>query len=352
MTTARSPDLEARRSWTRRETAVALTVMVVVALTGCDDENDPGPTMAPTGVVEGSVFLDADGSGGQSAGDEPYEGLGVQVIAAGGGVVASDTTDENGLYRMDPVPVGSFRVRADPTTVPDGIEVFDLGSDLFVLIVGSTQSIDFRVSYPTYPLAEVRDLPPGRRVFTHGIALNPRASAGDGVVHFQEGSTYLRATNVARGNFGAGDSVRVVGRTARNLGLPTLEDASVLRLIAGATLLSPVELSTAEAAGADGGDLDAALVRINDATITGVGPITGGDPTTRGFVVTADDGSGPVDLFLREFLGFTPEAFVPDATRFVDAVGLLVPVQPGSGPVRWRMTPRGTGDLDLEAIAP
>jgi hypothetical protein len=179
---------------------------------------------------------------------------------------------------------------------------------------------------------------------THGIALNARSPFGDGVVHLQEGIDYLRATGVDRENIGAGDSVRFIGRTAKDAGLPILQDVRPFRLVAQAVFVQPVEVTSAEAASATGGDLDAALVRIRNALIE--------DTTSIGtnLVVRADDGSGPVELVLRDFLNFNRTLFNPDSTRFVEAVGLLVPLQVGAGQVRWRMTPRGGADLDVEEI--
>ncbi|MEX0935540.1 MAG: carboxypeptidase-like regulatory domain-containing protein, partial [Gemmatimonadota bacterium] len=258
---------------------------------GCESDltSEHARQIESTGAVEGSVYLDVDGNGTRGGPDEPYPDLGIQLVGANGGVVAEAKTDEAGEFRMGLVPVGNYKLEVDPSTLSGGLAVFGLeevssvalgtqGTDNNLVTV---YSVEFRVSFPVYSLSEVKDLPPGRPVTTQGFALNSRPNFGDGVVHFQEGDVYLRAINVARANISPGDSVRIVGKTSIDQGLPILEDVSVVRLVSQAVLLDPVELSTADAASADGGLLDAALIRIQNATITDTEPAPGG-----GLIVT------------------------------------------------------------------
>jgi hypothetical protein len=322
------------------------SALAVLSTAACGDLLSPEKelTIDETGVVGGFVFLDVDGSGTLSAVDEPATGIRVRLIPeGGGGAVASATTDTLGVFRMIDVPVGGFRVAVDTTTVPDSVRVFGLDSAPFILAAGDTVVRNFRVSFPTFTLAEIREMEPGVRVFTHGFALNVRVPFGDGAVHLREGDTYLRATSVERSPLSVGDSVRFLGRIDTEAGRPVLNDVRVFIQVTQADPVPPVEITTASAATANGEVLDAALVRARNAAIVdsfSVGP---------DLVVVADDGSGPVDVVLRGFLPFDRTAMEPGTTQFTVATGLLVPILDEGG-LRWRLTPRGTGDLTLADV--
>ena len=110
-------------------------------------------------------------------------------------------------------------------------------------------------------------------------------------------------------------------------------------ILAIAELPSPDTLTTGIAATADGGRLDAAFVRIDSARIA--------DTTTidDDFVVTVNDGSGPLTVLLDKDIAFSPEPFlVPGADLKLS--GLLVAA--GSG--MWQLKPRS--DADVEVAAP
>jgi hypothetical protein len=152
-------------------------------------------------------------------------------------------------------------------------------------------------------------------------------------------------TEVALVDLQVGDSVRVRGRTAVSVGQPILTDATIFRLVPRVTLVFPVNLTSSQAATASEGALDAALVRIDNAVITAAQQMPDGH-----FHVTANDGTGPVVVVLRNFLGFNLGPIVPGTTQFTFAIGLLVPTADGVGNVTWQMTPRAGGDIDVDPI--
>ena len=82
----------------------------------------------------------------------------------------------------------------------------------------------------------------------------------------------------------------------------------------------------------DGGGLDAALVRVTDATIADTATNADGD-----YVVSADDGSGALLVAFDQDAGLDETPFVPGVV--VDARGVLVPDGAGG----WRLKPRSTG---------
>lgn len=300
-----------------------------------------------SGVVHGSVYLDANGSGTADQGDRGADGLRLKLLpSTGGGDVASATTDTAGLFSFDSVPVGTFHLVLDSTTLGDSLEVVGFDADTFTIGAADTATFNFHVTYPTYDLAEVRKLPVGRKVFTHGIALNPRDALGDAAVHLQEGNTYLRATDVPRVQILPGDSVRFLGTTSERAGQPILSDVTAFIVKDLAVLPRPVDVTSGEAASARDGELDAALVRVRDADILDTATVE------NDFVATVDDGSGPVDVVVRSFLSINTSPIDPDSVRVNSTTGILVPVREANGSVRWRIEPRFVSDLKLELIPP
>jgi uncharacterized repeat protein (TIGR01451 family) len=296
-----------------------------------------------TGVVFGQAYLDNNGNGLLDGGDLPLRSIPVVLtVAQGGQVVSKTSTDSIGFFALSDVPVGSYRLDIDKGSLGDSLEAYGGGTDLKIQR-GDTTRIDFGVSFPVLSLESLFSAKVGSRVFTSGIVLNPRLPFGDGVVHFQSDTLYLRATGVARSNINVGDSVRLLGRLMVDQGRPVLDDVTPTILIASATLPVPVEMGSGEAANARGGRLDAALIRIRNAEIS--------DTTTEGglFRFRVDDGSGKVDVVFRPFLQLNNAAVRPDTVlRISQLTGLLTPVLGPDGSMRWRVVPRASADVLLE----
>ncbi|MEZ4707417.1 MAG: SdrD B-like domain-containing protein [Caldilineaceae bacterium] len=64
------------------------------------------------------VWLDADGNGVQDAGEEPISNVTVQLFDGNGNLVATTTTDANGLYGFSELTPGDYYVQF---TAPDGL---------------------------------------------------------------------------------------------------------------------------------------------------------------------------------------------------------------------------------------
>lgn len=331
----------------RPSTRLALFLGFLAAATllaGCDEIliDDQMVELDATGRVRGTVFVDRNGNLENDEEDGPLAGVEVRILQAlGDAEVASTVTDEAGAFVLEAVPVGTYRADVDPSTVPDSLGIVSGVDETFVVTAGGTNIVRLLASLGIYELAEVLELEPGIRVFTSGIALNPRDPNGDGAVHLRDENVYLRATDVENVPVAVGDSLRVSGRTALEAGLPVLDDVDVFFLREGGVSPVPLDRTTARAANADGGELNAALVRIRDAEIV--------DRTTEdgNVVATVDDGSGPVDLVLRSYLGFDTAGFVAGSSRVEEATGLLVARLEPTGRVRWRIFPRFVGDVQL-----
>jgi len=326
---------------------VALLV-AALAPWACTDATDVELLeISGSAVLTGQVFLDLDGTRSLSPSDEALDDVEVELrTASTGEVIDVVTTDPLGVFILSDVALGSYRVALASSVLGDSLDAVGR-TDPVAVGVGDTIAITLGASFPVLTLEETLEAPEGRRIFTSGIALNPRVNFGDGQVHFSGASGFLRALDVARSSVAPGDSVRLLGRTATDNGRPALSDVTPLILVPQAALPLPEDVSTAAAASADDEALDAALVRIRDAEISDTATMASGN-----FHFWADDGSDPVEVVIREFLGLNHTAFSPDTVVRLDAlVGLLSPFDDGTGTIRWRMLPRGSGDVAFETKA-
>lgn len=311
---------------------------------GCENPvvDDRALEIDATGTVVGQGYLDLNGTGEPDEGDRNLTGAEVRLVEdATGSRIAEAVTDTLGRFRIEDVPVGSFRFEV-AESLRDTLEIIDPPPAGFAVSPSDTTVIGFGATYPSVSLAEARTLPEGRRVFVEGIALDPRARFGPGLVHLSDGEAYLRAVDVPRIQALPGDSLRILGLTARRSGVPVLAEPTPHLLAERVALPEALEVSTAAAAGADDGSLDAALVVVDSADIAAA------EETEEGIELTASDGSGEVGIFLYDYLGFEMDEVEPDSNRVAEATGVLVPVRDLDGAVRWRLVPRSRSDLVLE----
>lgn len=302
--------------------------------------------IAGSGTMRGRVVLDLDGNAAVSAADEPLIDTEIVLVSSSTtNVIDVTTTDVEGAFELTDVPVGSYRVTLDASVLGDSLSTFGV-DDPITVGVGDTVEVVFGATFPSLGLAEVLTASPGSRVFTTGVALNSRVNFGDGQVHFRGAGAYLRGLNVERGTLATGDSVRILGHVVSDNGRPAIQDVTFFTLVSQAQAITPVEVSTAAAATADGGPLDAALVRMRRAEITDTSTTPEGH-----FRFWADDGTDSVEFVIRDFLvpGINTSAFRPDTVvRIQQATGLLSPWDDGSGDIRWRFLPRAGSDIVLE----
>jgi hypothetical protein len=290
-------------------------------------------------MVAGIVYLDLDASRTPGPADQPLAGVQLRLLVSGtGDTAASAVSEPDGAFTFGLVPAGRYTV-----TVPSGqffgdsISVVRVDTSAINLHARDSVGVNVAVSYPKVGIAEARALPLGTKVFIDGVALNFRDLFGDTVVHVQDTSSAIRVTAV-QGPVTAGDSVRVLGRVAARDGQPVIERGEVMVL---AIVTQPVAevVTTGQAATADGGRLDAALVRVVSATIA--------DTTTNGdgdYVVTVDDGSGSLLVVFDQDAALDASPFVPGVS--IDARGVLVPDGVGG----WRLKPRSTGPASPDVV--
>ncbi len=319
--------------------AGAAGLLLVAATSGCLGTGEERVlSIEATGAIRGFVYFDANGSREPEASDPPVESVGVRLVAAGTqDTLARATTDADGLFAMPAVPVGTYAVVVDTTTVPDSLDVVKIDPETVVASRADTATTLIALSFPKVTVEEARDLPAGERIFVDGVALNARTAFGDQTVHLAGATRAIRATRVRQATIFTGDSVRLLGTTSTLDGQPTVDDAQPF-LLAIAEKRKPERVETAVAATADGGRLDAALVEIAGATIADTATVA------DGLALTVDDGSGPVEVLLDSDVRFADlTIFVPGAV--LDATGVLVPV-PGT-PGVWQIKPRSNADATV-----
>jgi len=316
----------------------ALTACVTAAsvVSGCDRTNtSPITELTATGTIQGRVYEDVNGNGLQDGSDP---GIGPVIVrAAYRGTttpVAQDTTGvgQQGTYQME-VPVGTYWVTLDSLILGDSFQIIRPDTIAHQVLPGLNTNTSIGLSFRRFNIEDVRQLPAGQKVSVLAFALNNRATFGDSTVFISDGSWAIRATNMARSNVRQGDSIRISGTTARDLGQPVLDLVTATVLTNTGTPQAPL-LSTAQAATASGGRQDANHVRVRNARVTDTVSVD------LDFQATVDDGSGPLTVYLdRDALANTT-LFQPQSV-FSELRGVLLPSGTGS----WILLPRGGNDV-------
>lgn len=339
----------------RARTCAALALLAPALVLGCTNAGEGRVlSITATGTVTGTVYFDVDGSRTFNAAvDSNIGGIGILLFTRGTrDTVARGISNVSGVVVLPDIPVGSYTVAVNSATVGDTVELVSTASTDVTLTPGDSVSITVGISYPHKTVAEARDrdsLPPGRKIFVEGIALNARSTFSDTTVHLEDRSgAAIRATKVgATPPFAIADSVRFLGKTNVRAGQPTLD--LVTPIVFGQTLAGLPDADTliaGIAAGAAGGRLDAALVIVTNATISDTATVLGD------MRLTVSDGSGGLEVLLDKaadptFIppsgtGGPPYPYVPGA-RF-DIVGVLAPTGTAG---QWRLKPRSKTDLVL-----
>lgn len=325
-----------------------LGALAVAALVGaCDNAGAYRTTgITATGIARGLVYFDANGSGTFDAGDGPVVGARLSLVTpVGRDTVVRAVTGADGTFRVEAVPVGSYSVIVDNRSVGDSADVRRVTPESLTLRPDDSLTVEALVGFPTITTSQVRALAAingraavGSRVFVTGVALHARGTYSDTLLHVVDTTGALRATRVRPSAVAAGDSVRLRGRIAVRNGQRVLDDITVF--IIGQSFIPTAPLVTTQrAAEADGGTLDAALVRILDAVVSDTATVLGN------LTITVSDGSGDLTVLLDRVSDvafrtpFAVGSLAPGA-RF-DLVGVLVPAGGGA----WLLRPRSVLDL-------
>ena len=321
-----------RRSW---PTAAVLAAFVA----GCANAGEERVlAITGTGAVSGIVYFDASRNLSPDGLDTPLENVAVELRSAGGDVVESATTDAQGIFSMDAVPVGSYTVTVDLTTIGDTVEVARIDTSEIDITADAGEVVEIAVAFPQTTTENARTLAVGTSVFLEGLALSGFITFGDQTVHFRDATGALRLTRVSPILVTAGDSVRVRGKMATNSGQPVLDDVRVFFLSTVSTVVFPDTVTSADAASAVTGLKDGELVHVLGATVSSLAP-SGADED-----LTIDDGSGPLIVRLDGNINFDTSVITPIPGAVVNVTGVLVPTGTGS----WVLKPRGNADIAVQ----
>ena len=318
---------------------VAVTAVVVACL---PLGSDRVTGITGVGKVAGLVYLDRNGDHAFGAADTVLPGVRVVVVPHGTRDSShSKLTDQAGNFEIPDLPVGQYSVAIDTAGVAgDSIGVARITRDTFTLHPGDSVGVQAALSFPELTIAELRLLTTGRKGFIEGIALYNIAATGGGIfgdstVNVTDTSGSIRMTNVRGTPILAGDSLRVLGQRSSRAGQATLDRPATTVLQSGA--IPPFTIvSSAVAASASGGKLDAALVQVLGAVVVNAAAVPGA------LQVTVNDNSGP--LVVRLDSSAFPTGFPANVGltgNVFDFTGVLVPTGAGD----WQLQPRGTADV-------
>lgn len=310
-------------------------------------------SVSTTGIVKGLIFFDLDGNLVPSAGDDSVKNIHVKLVEKNSGdSVAAAISLVTGVYRMNSVPVGTYRIVVDTTPLADTARVVKIDSTEITVTPGDSSQVFVAVSYPHMSIARARSaaVPLGRKVFIQGITLNSLNTFGDTTVYVQDTSAAIRAARVRTPGVPASDSVRMRGTISTRAGQRTIEDVTVFSI--ASTLPPPVQtVTSAQAASASvsatAGALDARQLRVHYVTITDTLTVTGA------FRLTVNDSvqTGALEVLL-DASAAPAFAAAPTCTvgcsyvpgkRF-DIIGMATPT---STPGVWRLKPRSAAETIL-----
>jgi hypothetical protein len=314
-------------------------VLLAAGVLACSNAGESlGLGVTHTSAVSVGIYLDRDGSRSLTSLDTTFTGARVALLLPGSGdTLLTAVSSSKGIARFDAVPAGQYRVAVVASSIGDSIQVAAVDSANIRLTAADTSyGVLVRLGYPEVSIRQARALTPGRRVFVRGVVLSGVQSFRDTTSHVADSSGQVRLTRVVlRGGLAGnnpGDSVSVLGIVSSRAGQKTLDQA-IITTFATRPAPIPFSITTAVAANAGGGALDAALVQVTAAVISATASFA------PDFQVTVSDGSGSLNILLDGNLGLPQSPFV--AGRSMNVKGVLVPDGLGG----WNLKPRGGGDI-------
>ena len=314
-----------------------VAALSLVVLGACQNAGqDRVLSIASTSQVVGLAYFDANRSKSFDSTDTPMQGLRVYLSARGtSDTLATAVSDATGALTFDGVPVGRYDVTVDSASAGDTVVVVRVDTSQVDVALGDTVSVAVGVSFPLVTVADARTAPTGKKVFVAGVALTGTNNFADTTAHLVAATGPLRLVRVFSGLFSPGDSILARGTVSARDGEPVLSDVAVFTRGIG-TLAAPDSLSTATAAGAGGGALDAGLARAG-------GTLQDTIPVGRDLALDVDDGSGVLPVLLDGDVSFQLSPYMVNPARVV-ATGVLVP---GALAGTWNLKPRSNLDFKV-----
>ncbi len=326
--------------------------VIALAATGCDNAGE-GRVLAigSSGIVKGLVYFDRNGNRVADGADTALRQVRVRLVATGTfDTTVSILSDSAGGFRVASVPIGTYTVLVDSTTIADSVQLVGLSPTQVAVTPGDSVIITATVSFPLLSVRAARLLPAGRKVFVQGIVVSPRPAFGDTTAHLADTSRAIRLTRVrANPVAGIGDSVRALGVIAARDGQPVLDDVAFFPMGASGGV-APAVTTAAVARTAESGALDAALVFVGGVIIVDTATVAGsGSPPNQDYRIIVDDTpadtAGRLEILLDGHAGFVGAVLTPlRPDSVVDLTGVLEPITGG----RWRLKPRLLADVVVQ----
>jgi hypothetical protein len=321
-----------------RPAALALVTFGALA---CDNAGSDLGVGLPAGrALSAQIYFDSDFSGTATAADTTIAGIRVYLMVGGTQVVLdSTTTDATGLVGFTNLEPGPYTISVDSAqALGDSLLTTLTPAVVTVTNTGPTPFISARLGYPELTVSGARGAAAGRRVVVAATVLAGGQLFGDSSAFVRDSTGAIRLPGSvvsAGGSVIPGDLVRVLGRVGSRGGQPVLEAARIALFFPGFANPAPDTLTSAEAANALAGARDADLARVLAGEIT--------DTITQGadFLVTIDDGSGPLGVLIDGLLRLPTVAFVPGDS--LNVLGVLAPLGGGT----WQLRPRAQQDLTV-----
>jgi len=270
--------------------------------------------------------------------DTTKAGITVRLLYAGTSQVEDvQVTDAAGVVNFFKIPIGSYTIQVDSVpALGDSMVSLLSPATMQVYNSGNPPGILALLTYRKATTDEVRAAPLGRRLVISGVMLSTPPLFSDTTAFLRDTAGAIRlAAPVILGapSLLPGDSVRVLGTVRVRDGQRVLDSARIAFIFPTGVFPGADTLTSAQAASAAGGIRDADLVFVRATAVLAA------VPNGAGFLVSLDDGSGPVEMALDSTLGFLGSPAVPG--DFVDVTGVLVPTGLGT----WRIRPRIPADF-------
>ena len=319
---------------------------LVVGTAACDLDPEQAPPFSPssTGRVTGQVFFDADGNGvfDPVRGDDLLSGASVTLSERGDSseVLARATTDANGNFTLENVPVGTHELRATAangtryTCAPIPITIFV--SESAFTSAGARLSCRIDVS-----VAEARTL--NSTITVGGIVTARPGVYRNNNLYLQDRTGGMQAFNVPGGTgIVEGDSVEITGPLGQFNQELQFSSVTSYRIVSrnrpfAARVVTIPEIRAEYAASGNRARSIGELIEIKGARIILPAQNTAGSGTDGRIVVGTNELALRLDVNVNT--NTTTAQFVPNPNACYDVRGIL-----GQFSTTLQIKPRGVED--------
>jgi DNA/RNA endonuclease YhcR with UshA esterase domain len=305
-----------------RAPAGALLALAALALGGCDPEMVAPFEVQGQGDLAGTLYFDADRDGVYDpfAGDMALSGVDVALRVRGTEQVisgAEDTTDGNGRFVLENVPVGTHDLYV---AVPESLASVCQNPLPVSIFIGETTNV--RVAGQEsclIDIADARELPGGEPVTVRGTVTVAKGTISSAYFWIHDGTAGIKIYAPAAPAVQRGDVIEATGLTEIAFGeFEVNASTGTVTVLGTGPVPDPVVITGAELVSHD---YQGSLVTVEGLTVTTVADHSAG--SSYNVTVSAPDGSSFV-LRIDSDAGITTEfgvGSVYDVTGVVSPFG-------------------------------